>query len=83
MKAAILIGYFVLLSLITSSHSSGLEYDYYRESCPQAQQIIKSTLRRIYDQDMSVAPALLRLVFHDCFVMVRSRQFIYFNQFIH
>ncbi|GJV25120.1 putative peroxidase 48 [Tanacetum coccineum] len=60
MKTVVLIGYFVLLSLITSSHSS-LEYDYYRESCPQAQQIIKSNIRHIYNQNKSVAPAMLHL----------------------
>lgn len=61
-----LIGY---LSLIASSDSS-LEYDYYRESCPQAIHVIRSTLRRIYDRNSTVAPAILRLVFHDCFVQV-------------
>ncbi|KVI11113.1 heme peroxidase [Cynara cardunculus var. scolymus] len=35
--------------LIFSSYSS-LEYEYYRGSCPQADHIITSTLRRIYDQ---------------------------------
>ncbi|KAL7585686.1 putative Peroxidase 48 isoform X1 [Lactuca sativa] len=63
----LLFGFYLLLSLITSSDSS-LQYDYYRQSCPEANQIIKSTLRRIYDRNSSAAPAILRLVFHDCFV---------------
>ncbi|KAI3694969.1 hypothetical protein L1987_77955 [Smallanthus sonchifolius] len=63
----LLIGYCLLLSFIASSDSS-LEYDYYRESCPQTHRIIRSTLRRIYDRNSTVAPAILRLVFHDCFV---------------
>ncbi|XP_071696440.1 putative Peroxidase 48 [Rutidosis leptorrhynchoides] len=63
----LLIEFSLLISLIASSDSS-LEYDYYRESCPQAHHIIRSTLRRIYDRNSSVAPAILRLVFHDCFV---------------
>ncbi|KAJ0734555.1 putative peroxidase [Helianthus annuus] len=63
----LLIGYSLLISFISPSDSS-LEYDYYRESCPQAQQVIRSTLRRIYDRNSTVAPAILRLVFHDCFV---------------
>ncbi|KAL8254987.1 hypothetical protein R6Q59_033208 [Mikania micrantha] len=61
------IGYCLLISLISSSYSS-LEYDYYRESCPQAHHIIRSTLHRIHDQNSTVSPAILRLVFHDCFV---------------
>ncbi|KAL4556287.1 hypothetical protein LXL04_038934 [Taraxacum kok-saghyz] len=35
---------------------------------PRRQQIIKSTLRRIYNRNSSAALAILRLVFHDCFV---------------
>ncbi|KAJ9557095.1 hypothetical protein OSB04_011709 [Centaurea solstitialis] len=54
--------------LIFSSDSSSLEYEYYRRSCPQADRIITSSLRRIYQQNPGVAPALLRLIFHDCFV---------------
>ncbi|KAL3824358.1 hypothetical protein ACJIZ3_020387 [Penstemon smallii] len=45
-----------------------LRYDYYNESCPLAEQIIRSTVRELYDSRPDVAPALLRLVFHDCFV---------------
>ncbi|PIN05905.1 Peroxidase [Handroanthus impetiginosus] len=45
-----------------------LRYDYYNESCPLAEQIIRSTLRELYESRPNIAPALLRLVFHDCFV---------------
>ncbi|KAI3770708.1 hypothetical protein L6452_01849 [Arctium lappa] len=58
----------VVFCLLISSSDSSLEYEYYRGSCPQADHIISSTLRRIYDQNPAVAPAILRLVFHDCFV---------------
>ncbi|XP_028110086.1 putative Peroxidase 48 [Camellia sinensis] len=43
--------------------SGSLEYDFYRESCPQAQKIIRSSVAR-----SDVAPVPLRLVFHDCFI---------------
>ncbi|KAI3455427.1 hypothetical protein Pfo_012090 [Paulownia fortunei] len=45
-----------------------LRYDYYNESCPLAEQIIRSTVQELYELRPNVAPALLRLVFHDCFV---------------
>nr|DAD26931.1 TPA_asm: hypothetical protein HUJ06_028399 [Nelumbo nucifera] len=45
-----------------------LEYDFYRNSCPQAEYIIRSTVHQLYKTRSDVAPALLRLVFHDCFV---------------
>ncbi|KAK4431754.1 putative Peroxidase 48 [Sesamum alatum] len=45
-----------------------LRYDYYNESCPLAERIIRSTVQALYQLRPDVAPALLRLVFHDCFV---------------
>ncbi|XP_008787694.2 putative Peroxidase 48 [Phoenix dactylifera] len=45
-----------------------LEYDFYREKCPQAEEIVRSTTTQLYSQNASVAPALLRLLFHDCFI---------------
>ncbi|KAL0299073.1 UNVERIFIED_CONTAM: putative Peroxidase 48 [Sesamum radiatum] len=45
-----------------------LRYDYYNESCPLAERIIRSTVQELYGLRPDVAPALLRLVFHDCFV---------------
>ncbi|EYU21523.1 hypothetical protein MIMGU_mgv1a019717mg, partial [Erythranthe guttata] len=46
----------------------GIRYDYYNESCPSAEQIIRSTVQELYEFRPDVAPALLRLAFHDCFV---------------
>ncbi|KAL3528762.1 hypothetical protein ACH5RR_008084 [Cinchona calisaya] len=51
-----------------SQLSRPLRYDYYNESCPQAEQIIKSTVQELYSLKPSIAPQLLRLVFHDCFI---------------
>ncbi|XP_051136038.1 putative Peroxidase 48 [Andrographis paniculata] len=45
-----------------------LKYDYYNESCPLAEQIIRSSVQELQELRHNVAPALLRLVFHDCFV---------------
>ncbi|KAL0303609.1 UNVERIFIED_CONTAM: putative Peroxidase 48 [Sesamum radiatum] len=45
-----------------------LRYDYYNESCPLGERIIRSTVQELYGFRPDVAPALLRLVFHDCFV---------------
>ncbi|CAL5443961.1 unnamed protein product [Camellia sinensis] len=45
-----------------------LEYDFYRKSCPQAEKIIRSKVLSLYEVRSDVAPALLRLVFHDCFI---------------
>ncbi|KAI8020063.1 putative Peroxidase 48 [Camellia lanceoleosa] len=48
-----------------------LEYDFYRESCPRFQKIIRSSIHCLNMARSDVAPALLRLVFHDCFIEVK------------
>lgn len=53
------------------THSERLRYDYYDETCPQAEHIVQSAVRRLYRTRPSIAPQLLRLVFHDCFVQVK------------
>lgn len=52
--------------------SGSLEYDFYRESCPEAEKIIRSRVQDLYYRHADVAPSLLRLVFHDCFIEVKS-----------
>ncbi|KAL5720501.1 peroxidase [Ranunculus cassubicifolius] len=51
-----------------NNNKSGLEYNFYRKSCPEAEQIIRTKVQSFYDHNSSVAPALIRLVFHDCFI---------------
>ncbi|XP_019443725.1 PREDICTED: putative Peroxidase 48 [Lupinus angustifolius] len=66
----------VMLAATNSSFSfnhrirdgSNLVYDFYRDSCPQAQDIVRSAIARIYFDHRDVSPALLRLFFHDCFI---------------
>ncbi|KAK7243845.1 hypothetical protein RIF29_38657 [Crotalaria pallida] len=47
---------------------SNLEYDFYRDTCPEAEAIVRSAIARVYFDHREVAPALLRLFFHDCFI---------------
>ncbi|XP_065865084.1 putative Peroxidase 48 [Euphorbia lathyris] len=51
-----------------AQHLRSLEYDFYRDSCPQAEKIIREMVQEMYNAQPSVAPALLRLAFHDCFI---------------
>ncbi|KAL1215823.1 putative Peroxidase 48 [Cardamine amara subsp. amara] len=48
--------------------SDSLHYDYYQESCPSAESIISKSIRDIYTVKPSIAPSLIRLLFHDCFI---------------
>ncbi|XP_020098734.1 putative Peroxidase 48 [Ananas comosus] len=45
-----------------------LEVGFYRRKCPRAEGIVESTVNDLYSRNSSVAPALLRLLFHDCFI---------------
>ncbi|XP_020538664.1 peroxidase 40 isoform X2 [Jatropha curcas] len=45
-----------------------LQFNIYRESCPEAEAIIFSWVETAISQDPRMAASLLRLHFHDCFV---------------
>ncbi|XP_038888828.1 putative Peroxidase 48 [Benincasa hispida] len=47
---------------------STLQYDFYRESCPNAEIIVRSAMALIYSHHQDISASLLRLYFHDCFI---------------
>ncbi|XP_038891722.1 peroxidase 5-like [Benincasa hispida] len=67
--------FFIACSLIFSTCSSAdenkgrhLHARFYRYSCPQAEKLANDVSRAAFDQDPTLAAALIRLFFHDCFV---------------
>ncbi|XP_050370736.1 putative Peroxidase 48 [Argentina anserina] len=52
----------------TEEASGKLEYDFYKESCPEAENIVRTKMTWIYRQHRNVSAQLLRLFFHDCFI---------------
>ncbi|KAI5650743.1 hypothetical protein M9H77_36748 [Catharanthus roseus] len=59
----------VLLLVRCCSSSNELKIGYYEKTCPSAEAIVKNTVRKAYENnDTGIAPALIRLHFHDCFV---------------
>ncbi|XP_027347658.1 peroxidase 3-like [Abrus precatorius] len=56
-----------LVTLIGSTHAQ-LELDFYTKSCPKAEQIILKYVEEHIPHVPSLAAALIRLHFHDCFV---------------
>ncbi|XP_066346938.1 peroxidase 57-like isoform X3 [Miscanthus floridulus] len=43
-------------------------FGFYDDKYPDAEEIISSTVRKLYHADPNVAAALVRLFFHDCFI---------------
>lgn len=50
--------------------TSGLSIGFYSQTCPKAELIVQNVVAREFLRDGNVPAALLRLLFHDCFVRV-------------
>nr|GLL27392.1 peroxidase 7-like [Ipomoea trifida] len=48
--------------------NNALSFDYYMNSCPQLEQIVHNKIMQWIKRDRTLAPALIRLHFHDCAV---------------
>ncbi|XVE49578.1 hypothetical protein DITRI_Ditri01bG0093000 [Diplodiscus trichospermus] len=59
-----------LLLAIASSfvEGQGTRVGFYSTACPRAESIVRSTVQSHFRSDPTVAPGLLRMHFHDCFV---------------
>ncbi|XP_060189397.1 peroxidase 3-like isoform X2 [Lycium barbarum] len=57
----------ILLGIVGSSHAQ-LQLNFYAKSCPQAEKIIRNYVQKHIPNAPSLAAALLRMQFHDCFV---------------
>ncbi|XP_042512765.1 peroxidase 20-like [Macadamia integrifolia] len=57
-------------AMADSNYNGGLLYfDYYKESCPLAEEIVRRNVEVAVLKEPRMAASLLRLHFHDCFVM--------------
>ncbi|XP_027332359.1 peroxidase 25 [Abrus precatorius] len=58
----------IMILVMTSSIQAQLKTGFYSTSCPNAEAIVRSTVVSYFNKDPTIAPGLLRLHFHDCFV---------------
>jgi len=73
---------FSALSLLTPSlaeegQDNGLVMNFYKETCPQAEDIIKEQVKLLYKRHKNTAFSWLRNIFHDCAVQVINLGFFY------
>ncbi|VAH64895.1 unnamed protein product [Triticum turgidum subsp. durum] len=52
----------------TDPAAAGLAIGFYNKTCPKAEELVLEEMRDIVHEDRTLGPALLRLLFHDCFV---------------
>lgn len=68
--------FLILVAMVfhgTEAFSDGdgpLVLDYYKEKCPLLEEIVRHNVEVAVFKDPRMAASLLRLHFHDCFVMV-------------
>ncbi|CAK9169909.1 unnamed protein product [Ilex paraguariensis] len=66
---AVLLPAFLTLALVLLvNKAQSLELHFYRNSCPQAELLVKRILQQHFSTDPSLPAGLLRLHFHDCFI---------------
>ncbi|KAJ1269792.1 hypothetical protein BS78_06G004500 [Paspalum vaginatum] len=63
--------FLAITTLLTTPPPPGadaLDAGYYAATCPDAASLVRGAMERLHHNDPTLAPALIRLLFHDCFV---------------
>ncbi|XP_030533262.2 peroxidase 57-like [Rhodamnia argentea] len=56
------------VSMVVAMAAAELQVHFYKDSCPQAELVVKGIMQQRFSSDPSLPAGLLRLHFHDCFV---------------
>lgn len=58
-------------ALADNEQDPGLVMNFYKDTCPQAEDIIKEQVKLLYKRHKNTAFSWLRNIFHDCAVQVK------------
>ncbi|XP_060167809.1 peroxidase 43 [Lycium barbarum] len=64
----VLVFFILILSYLAGISQGQLRVGFYGNTCPNAETIVSSVVRQVASSNQNIAPVLLRLHFHDCFV---------------
>ncbi|XP_041021773.1 peroxidase 16-like [Juglans microcarpa x Juglans regia] len=67
-RSLILLSSLLLPLLLITPASAQLRSDFYRNTCPNVESLVRSAVTKKFQQTFVTALATLRLFFHDCFV---------------
>ena len=80
MKVSALCAAAVLLLLVaqapSAAEASHLKLGYYKKTCPGVEKIVKYHVAKAIKANRAAGAALVRLIFHDCFVRVRTLRIV-------
>ncbi|KAF5448528.1 hypothetical protein F2P56_029052 [Juglans regia] len=69
---SVIVSMFVVVVLIALDaslvHGQGTRVGFYSKTCPRVESIVRSTVQTHFGSNPAIAPGLLRMHFHDCFV---------------
>jgi len=62
---------------VDASIVDGLEVGFYGQTCPDAEGAIRNVVNNEIGMTRGIAPGLIRLFFHDCFITVINGHYLF------
>ncbi|CAI0435095.1 unnamed protein product [Linum tenue] len=68
MAGSVLLAFFMIFTILSSSSVSSLSLNYYDKTCPNFESAVTNAVKKAMKNDRTVPAAILRMHFHDCFI---------------